>query len=142
MAYNPEQPSLVKKWSAGALQSVKSRYLSLINSKNRSDEGIYTLGVAHKMEMGQVTRISFKMARYLVFVHGGYGKGVGGTKGSSWVDNRGKRKKTNLKSLGAPKKNRKAKAWLSPVLDREVPKLADLLLKEKMESAVNAALLK
>lgn len=142
MAYNPEQPKIVRKWSAGALQSVKTRYLSLINSKNRSGDGIETLKVTHKMDHGEVARVSFRMARHLIFVHGGYGKGVGGQKGSSWLTKTGKRKKTNTKSLGAPKGKRKAKEWLNPVLDQEVPKLADALMKEKLDAAVNAVLLK
>lgn len=143
MAYNPEQPKIVRKWSAGALQSVKSSYLSLINSKHRnSGEGIKSLKVAHKMDHGEVTRVSFRMARYLVFVHGGYGKGVGGNKGSSWLSKTGQRKKTKVSSLGASKGNRRAKEWLNPILDRELPKLADELIKEKLNVAVNAIFLK
>lgn len=142
MAYNPEQPKIVRKWSAGALQSVKSSYLSLINSRHRSGDGIDTLKVTHRMDHGEVTRVSFRLARYLVFVHGGYGKGVGGNKGSSWLTKTGQRKKTKVSSLGASKGNRRAKEWLNPVLNRELPKLADELMKEKLDTAVNAVYLK
>lgn len=142
MAYNPEQPRLVKKWSAGALQSVKNSYLSLINLKTMSGDGFDSLKVTHKTEYGEITKVSFKMARHLVFVHGGFGKGIGGSRGSTWIDAKGNKKKTNPSSLGAGKGKRRAKAWFAPVIDRELPKLVDDLLKEKMESAVNAILLK
>lgn len=142
MAFNPEQEKIVKKWSGETLQSVKSSYLSLINSRKRSGDGLDTLKVTHKMDHGEVSRVSFKMARHLVFVHGGFGKGIGGQKGSSWLDKFGTRKKTNPKSLGANKGRRKAKEWLNPVLDRELPKLADSLLEEKIDTAVKAIYLK
>lgn len=142
MAYNPEQPRIVKKWSAGALQSVKNSYLSKISLKTMSGDGFDSLKVAHKIEYGEVTRVSFKMARHLIFVHGGFGKGVGGSKGSTWIDAKGNRKKTKTTSLGAKKGKRAAKAWFAPVLDRELPKLADALLQEKLESAINAINLK
>ena len=142
MSYNLEQPKIVKKWSAGTLQSVKNSYLSMISLKTMSGEGFDSLKVAHKMEYGEVTRVSFKMARHLVFVHGGFGKGIGGSKGSSWLDAKGNKKNTDPSSLGASKGKRRAKAWFAPVIERELPKLTDDLLKEKMESAVNAILLK
>lgn len=142
MAFNAEQEKIVKKWSGETLQSVKSSYLSLINSRKRSGDGFDTLKVSHKMDHGEVSRVSFKMARHLVFVHGGFGKGIGGKKGSSWLDKSGSRKKTDPKSLGANKGRRKAKEWLNPVLDRELPKLADSLLEEKIDTAVKAIFLK
>lgn len=138
MTYRPDQPKIVKKWSGGALQSVKNQYLSIVSLKTMSGDGFDSLKVAHKMEYGEVTRVSFKMARHLVWLHGGFGKGVGGSKGSSWLDKKGNRKKTNPQSLNAPKKNRRAKAWFVPVIERELPKLADELLKEKIDAAINA----
>ena len=140
--YNPEQAVRAKKWGRETLTSVKASYASLITSPSRSGDGARSLKVQYKMDHGEVSRISFKMARHLVFVHGGYGKGVGGEKGSSWLNAKGVRKKTNPRSLGAPRRNRRAKEWLNPVLEREVPKLIDSLAEEKLDAAVNAIYLR
>src|SRR5437868_9116335 len=47
-----------------------------------------------------INRVSFKFPKSLVFTHRGAGKGMGGSKGSRWIDKDGNTKKTNPESLG------------------------------------------
>ncbi|MGJ1366270.1 hypothetical protein [Sphingobacterium spiritivorum] len=131
--------SFVRTWGSGTLTSIKSRYVSLINSKNRSDDGIDSIKISYSTEDGDISRIRFRFVRHLIFVHKGAGKGIGGNKGSSWATKSGKTKRTDPKSLGKiGTSSRKAKEWLNPVLDAEIPKLADQLMKEKIDAAINA----
>lgn len=70
----------------------------------------YTYGVAEK--------VSIKLNRYGIFVEKGVGRG------------------TKIDQVGQT--NRVAKRWLSPVLDKHTPKLADKVAKIFAESSVNA----
>ncbi|MFD2961392.1 MULTISPECIES: hypothetical protein [Olivibacter] len=134
-----EQNALIRNWGKVTLQSVKSRYISIIRGKNRSGDGLESLKVGYKSSFGEIDQINFKFARHLVFVHKGAGAGVGGAKGTSWVTSSGQRKRTAIESLnklGTNFTKRRGKPWLNPVMDREVPKLADLLLELNIEHAL------
>ncbi len=111
----------------------------MINSRHRSGDGLDSIKISYGRRYGDIERIGFKFMRHLIFVHKGAGRGMGGSKGSSWVTSSGQRKKTNQRSLGKMNRgNRLAKRWLSPVLDREVPKLADEVMRANLNAVVNA----
>lgn len=133
------EKSIIKYWGTTTLQSVKSRYISLIRSSNRSGEGLDSIKIRYKESYGEIDQVNFKFDRHLIFVHKGAGKGVGGSKGTSWISAKGVRKKTaasSLNKIGTGK--RKSKLWLNPVLDAAVPKLADQLTEIKIEHALKA----
>lgn len=103
----------VKNWNFKNYQGIKDRYLSLINSPNRSGEGFETLKYRLGYDYGEIDRIAYKFNRYLVFVHKGVGKG---------------------RAAGSNKVN--PKEWLNPVLDENVPELADIVIGLKAEAAL------
>lgn len=67
---------------------------------------------------GAIVRISKVFPRSLIYPHKGAGKGMGGTKGSRWVDKYGKQKSTNPASLGKMGTgNRQEKPFINDSLD-------------------------
>lgn len=110
-----QQNLAVQAWDKATFGQVKSRYLSMINSPKRSGEGFESLHDQIGKKFGVIERISYKFNRYLVFLHKGVGRG---------------------RPIGSDKV--KPKEWLNPVLDQQVPLLADIVASIKADQAVNA----
>lgn len=114
-----QQNAAIQAWENSTFGQIRSRYMSLINSPNRSGEGLETLRDSFGKKFGTIERISYRFNRYLVFVHKGVGKG---------------------RKIGSGKE--RPKPWLNPVLDAEVPKLADIVAGFKADQAVNSIQIK
>ena len=127
----------VADWFREFYQATKNRYMSLIKSPNRSGEGLDSLKIATRSSYGEIDSGSLKFERYLIFAHKGAGKGMGGAKGSSWTDPHGMRVTTNPLSLGKMNTgNRHEEPWLNPVLDEQIPRLADIVADFKADAAI------
>jgi hypothetical protein len=132
-----EQNILVKEWFAETLQHLKNRYISFTHSINRSGEGLDSLKFTTRSHFGVIDQGGFSFERHLIFMHKGAGKGKGGAKGSKWYDPHGQIKTTNPLSLNKMNTgNRHEEPWLNPVLDEDVPKLADIVAGFKADLAV------
>lgn len=105
----------VTEWNNRSFGKIKNRYLSLINSPKRTGEGFESLGTKLGKKDGEIDYITYKFNRYLVFVHKGVGKG---------------------RPIGSAKV--KPKPWLTPVIDQELPALADIVAKIKGDAVVKA----
>jgi hypothetical protein len=138
MASNlPQQNAAVKGWFASTFKLVKTRYMALITSPKRSGDGLDHLKMNTKVHYGEVDQGSIAFDRYLVWVHKGAGRGFGGNKGSTWFGPNGEKKSTNPHSFGKMNTGtRQAEEWLNPVLEAEVPKLADIVAGFKADAAV------
>ncbi|MEN5054408.1 hypothetical protein [Sphingobacterium kitahiroshimense] len=133
----------IKAWGGDTLSSIKGGYAAMTTSVNQTGAGESSIKIRYKQDFGQIERITFRFNRYLAFLHRGAGKGVAGSKGSTWTNKAGVKKTTNPASLGKlGSGRRKAKEWLTPKLDVAIPKLADQLLEEKIEFAMKAITLK
>lgn len=131
------QNTEVRGWFKDTMTRIKYRYMALIRSPERSGDGLDNLKHSTKSHYGEVIGGGFRFDRYLVFVHKGAGKGHGGSKGSTWLDAHGQRRRTNPKSFGKMNTGaRQAEEWLNPVLDEEVPKLADIVAGFKADAAI------
>ncbi|MBS7565067.1 hypothetical protein KHS38_11690 [Mucilaginibacter sp. Bleaf8] len=131
------QNNAVKGWFGTTYRKIKGRYMRLVTSANRSGDSLDRLKYKTKSKYGEVDQGGFIFDRHLVFVHKGAGKGHGGTKGSSWIGPNGERKRTNPNSFGKMNTGeRQAEEWLNPVLEEEVPKLADIVAGFKADAAV------
>lgn len=109
----------------------------------RSGDGLDSLKMKTHQTMGEIDGSGFKFNRYLVFVHKGAGRGFGGAKGSKWIGPDGKLKSTMATSLGKMNSgSHKAEPWLNPVLDAEVPKLADMEAGFQADNAIKAIQIK
>lgn len=129
----------IKAWGGETITSIKGSYAAMVTSTQQTGEGENSIKIRYKQDYGQIETITFKFHRYLAFLHKGAGKGVAGSKGSTWTTKSGQKKSTNPKSMGKlGTGKRKAKEWLNPQLDRAVPKLADQLLEEKWDGAMKA----
>jgi hypothetical protein len=132
-----QQNTAVKSWFSGTFQKIKTRYMSLIKSPKRSGEGLDSLKLRTKSSYGEINRGDLGFDRFLIFRHKGAARGFGGSKGSSWIGPNGQRKTTNPLSLGKMNTgSREAAEWLNPVLDDEMPKLADIVAGFKADAAV------
>ena len=131
------QNTAVSGWFNNVLRQIKSRYMQLVHGKNRSGDVLDSLKSSTHKSYGEIDRGSFKFNRYLVFIHKGAGAGMGGSKGSQWYSPHGELKSTNPLSLGKMNTgSRRAEEWLNPVLDDEVPKLADIVADFKADAAI------
>ena len=75
------------------------------------------INIRYTKKNGIVNRISFKFARYMIYVEKGASKGHGGTKGSRWENRKGEVIQTNPASLNKMNTgNRPAKEWFNPVI--------------------------
>ena len=131
----------VRDWASTGLKEIKSSYNSKVG--NRTGAGLKSLRFSTGKSFGEINRISFGLNRYLVFVHKGAGKGKGGAKGSSWINPTGKRVFTSASSLGKMNTgDRQKKEFLNPVLDKQIPKLADVVAGFKADQVVKAIKIK
>jgi hypothetical protein len=137
------QNAAVTGWANTTLQQVKNRYMQLVHGDKCSGDGLDSLKMRTYQHYGEIDGIGFKFDRYLIFVHKGANKGHGGAKGSTWTDAHGVLKRTNPLSLGKMNTgNSLEKPWLNPVMDDQVPKLADIVADFKAELALKQVQIK
>lgn len=114
----------VKSWQLSARRQLVGMFDKL-GIKHRSNSpsskaSVKSISTRSKKRYGAVERISFKFPRHMVFVHKGVGRG------------------TKAAEAGSTKSKRKAKEWYNPVMDEQVPKLADTVAEEYGDLSVNA----
>lgn len=101
-----------------------------------------------KKDFGQIESIVYSFNRYGVFFHKGVGRGyvmsggkvIRGYSMDSKVS-RQQRGNKNVISVGGELK-REPKEWFNPILDREVPRLADMVTEMRADMALDAAIIK
>jgi hypothetical protein len=87
----------------------------------------------------QWDKVSFRMARHLVYVHKGAGKGQGGDIGSKWTDRYGKLKQTDPNSLGFQNTGKRiAFEWFDPMVKKQLGELADIVAEYNADMVMNA----
>ena len=95
---------------------------------------VKSLRLKLKKEYGEITQMTFQFNRHGVFFHKGVGKGhvimgsrvVRGTKKDGMF--------RSLPSVSGTTVNRFPKDWFQPTLDKQVPKLADAISKNKADA--------
>lgn len=89
---------------------------------------------------GEAERIGFSFAREGVYIHKGAGRGQGGFRGGSrWTDKHGKLKETNpLSFFKMGTGNRKPIRWFDPVIDKNLPFLADVVAEYAADMQIDA----
>jgi hypothetical protein len=80
------------------------------------------LRMSLRNKVGVVNRIGFKMPRHMVFVHKGVGRG------------------TKISQVGSTK--RVPKPWFNPVIERNLPKLVDIVADHQGTMILNAVMIK
>lgn len=90
---------------------------------------------------GEPVRLGFSFEREGIYIHKGAGRGQGGFRGGSkWIDRYGKLKKTNPHSfykMGTG--NRKPIRWFDPIIDKNLPALADVVAEYAADMQIDAS---
>ncbi|MNS40544.1 hypothetical protein D3C72_728640 [compost metagenome] len=109
----------VKQWTKETYLKAKARTALLrIGVTGHADDMFRT---SVRQRYGEIDSISFKMVRYMVFVHKGVGKG---------------------NKISDPGRKKKPKEWFNPIIDERLPQLADMVAAEKADSTVNVIQIK
>lgn len=118
--------AMAKSWA----EAVSSKLKAELSSQHVQATGKLQRIIKHslKYHAGDVNRISWRVPRYGIMVEKGVGRGVGMKDGKRFD------KSKNGNSLS----RRKPKPWFSKVLDSELPKLADIVAKEKADQVVKS----
>lgn len=118
----------VKQWAQTTTVKLKASVKTLIDHDLILSDSIKpNIYYDHKYAK-EANKVGFSFVREGVYVHKGAGKGQGGTKGSKWYNLKGEQKSTQLSSLmKMGTGNRQPKEWFDPIVEKEVPQLADLV---------------
>ena len=135
-----EQNALVQKWAPMVRSSLRgsARWFSdgktesfVIRDGGKQTEKKLAASIMSKVgkEFGLANYVGFSFERHGVFVHKGVGRGYQ-SNGNGFV--------TRTARYPARVRERVAVEWFNPVLDRNVPILADELANINADAAVNA----
>lgn len=132
-AFNDE----VKAWSIDTTSKLRVNVRMMVRKDVKLSESIEPNIYLKK---GETDRIGFSFAREGVYIHKGAGRGQGGFRGGSkWTDKYGTLKKTNPDSfflMGTG--NRAPIRWFDPVIDANLPHLADIVAEYAADMQLDA----
>ena len=118
----------VATWSKQVTQRLKISVKSMVTRDHVLSKSIRPNLYYDRKYAKEVNRVGFSFAREGIYIHRGAGRGQGGIHGSKWYNLRGELKTTNLSSLmKMGTGNRTPKEWFNPVIEQELPKLADIV---------------
>jgi hypothetical protein len=124
----------IKDWTGDTKEMLRARAPSLTGAGAKSIKGKVKLRNLEPYAVG------FNFERYIDWVDKGASRGHGGTKGSTWYNKKGDKKRTNPESLRKMNSgNRLAEPFIDAVITERLPILAGLLAKELADSVVRFA---
>lgn len=130
----------VEQWAKETTVLLKISLRSLVKKDITLSNSIKPKLYYDKQYNREVYRVGFAFNREGVYVHKGAGRGQAGRVGSQWRNLRGELKKTSLSSLGKMGTgNRQPKEWFNPIIDQQLPKLADIVAEYSASMCVDAA---
>lgn len=112
----------IAQWAVGTVNELKNQFTILdIKHVKRSPSTTPSKdAIQNKFgrRQGQISKISFKFPRHMVFVHKGVGRGV------------------PISLAGSSGTTRKPKEWFDPVIDKNVDVLADKVAEHAADIAI------
>lgn len=139
----------IKSWATDALQGLENtgRGMNIVHREDSPSKGesLAKLKARFHTADGGIDRVGIKLNRSLVWTHKGAGKGRGGSIGSTWLNEKGERKKTNPKSRGKlGTGGRVAKPWFNTFMEGQqgVDELATIVAVETGDSIINQMAIK
>ncbi|MGQ7868692.1 hypothetical protein [Sunxiuqinia sp. sy24] len=135
-----ETNEVINKWVPKVRRALRSsaRWFSdgkegFVMRGNRPEKKLAkSIGSYTKKDQGAINLVAFSMERHGVFVHKGVGRGYN-AKGNGFVVRTAK---------GPVTRPRVAVEWFNPILDKNVPALADNIARVNTDAAVNATRMK
>lgn len=127
----------VTAWSIDITRQLRGNVRMLVK---RDEELSASIEPNIYKDKGEASRIGFSFAREGVYIHKGAGRGQGGFRGGSkWTDRYGQLKKTNpLSFFKMGTGNRKPIRWFDPVIDKNLPALADVVAEYAADMQIDA----
>lgn len=116
----------VQAWTIHTTRRLKLNVRAMIQNDNILSDSINpNIYYDHKYAK-EANRIGFSFAREGIYMHKGAGRGQGGITGSKWYNKFGELKQTQLSSLlKMGTGNRQPQEWFDPIIEQELPQLAD-----------------
>lgn len=135
-----ETNEVINKWVPKVRRALRSsaRWFSdgkdgFVMRKGRGEKKLaQSIGSYSKKDQGAINMVAFSMERHGVFVHKGVGRGYN-ARGNGFVTRTAK---------GPMERQRIAVEWFNPILDKNVPALADDIARVNADAAVNATRMK
>lgn len=125
----------IKDWTGDTREMLRARAPSLTGAGAKSIKGRVKL-----RQSIEPYAVSFNFERYIAWVDKGASRGHGGTKGSTWYNKKGEKRRTNSASLRKMNSgNRLAEPFIDAVISERLPILADVLAKNLADSVVRFA---
>ena len=143
---NEQYNQRINQWVSLTRGKLKQSIATL--SMKGKGQLVLSLQGTTKKDFGQIESIVFNFNRYGVFFHKGVGRGyvmsggkvIRGYSLDSKVIRKGRGNKNVMSVSGEVK--REPKEWFNPTLDREVPRLADMVTEMRADMALDAAIIK
>ena len=131
----------VQGWSIHTTRRLKANVRMMIDQDRNLSQSINpNVYYDNKYGVKEADRIGFSFAREGIYAHKGAGRGQGGISGSKWYNRFGELKQTQLSSLlKMGTGNRQPKQWFDPIIDQELPQLADLVADYSVTLFVDAS---
>jgi len=135
----------INQWVSQTRSQLKQSIATL--SMKGKGQLVRSLQGITKKDFGQIESIVFNFNRYGVFFHKGVGRGYvmsGGQVIRGYkVDSKILRNRQNKPAIiNTGDLKREPKEWFNPILDREVPRLADMVTEMRADMALDAAVIK
>lgn len=137
----------VQSWGVGtrSLLQATGRSLGILHRSNSPSKGASLSKLKdryRKDSSGAINRVTIgNINRSLIYTSVGAGKGIGGTKGSRWIDKFGNRKKTNPRSMGKlGTSDRTPKDFINKTLDSNegIEALADIVAVHQADAVIDS----
>jgi hypothetical protein len=130
----------VKEWAEGTTKKLQMNVRMMVKNNVDLAESIHSNLFYDKKHTKEVNQVGFSFLREGIYIQRGAGRGYGGNKGGSkWTDRFGNLKKTNPDSyfkMGTGKRH--PIQWYNPVIERQLPLLADIVSNYAAELSVNS----
>ena len=139
--------SKVSAWGSATAVKLKTRIMSLSN-KGKGDL-VRALRLKTKKDYGEIDRITYTFPRHGVFFHKGVGRGyvmqgssvVRGSKVNKQTKGYADAKGRSIGAMVISGKNglfRRPQEWFNPVIEANIPTLADMIAAMRADNAVDA----
>jgi hypothetical protein len=129
----------VQAWAIHTTSLLRSSVRMMVRRDIELSESIHPNIYYGNKYAKEANRVGFSFQREGIYIHKGAGRNQGGYGGSKWTDKYGNLKTTNSKSYGKMGTgNRRPIEWFNPVIEKELPKLADIVAGYSADLQIDA----
>jgi hypothetical protein len=130
LTYNIDRHNQIVARSGFRIRAMLKVSISRLSMKGKY-QLLRSLRLRFKKEYGEISQLKYEFSRHGIFFHKGVGRGYI-MQGSRVI--RGSKKSGSVSIASGPVM-RKPKEWFNPVLAKEVPRLADEIIRIQADNA-------